>query len=143
MRIGEAAALAGLEPSTIRFYEQSGVLPAPERMASGYRDYTDEEVDLIRFVRRIRRLEIPLEDVRQIVELRNRGEAPCAVVREVMAREAAAIKSRIRELQELHGELERLQAKAGEFIDVWPQGPSVCQLVEAEADAESPSPPPS
>lgn len=134
MQIGEAAARAGVEASAIRFYEQAGVLPAPERTASGYRDYTLDEVDLIRFVRRARSLGIPLEDVRQIVELRTRGEAPCGVVRRVMAREAAAIESRIRELEELRAELERLQRRAEEISDVWPEGPCVCHLVEAEPE---------
>ncbi|HEX6301231.1 MAG TPA: MerR family transcriptional regulator [Acidimicrobiia bacterium] len=136
MRIGEAAALADVETSAIRFYEQSGVLPAPERTAAGYRDYTDEQVDLIRFVRRNRSLEIPLDDIRQMVELRIRGEAPCGVVRKVMAPEAAAIDSRIRELQELRAELKRLQTKAAEITDVWPEGPCVCHLVEAESGSK-------
>lgn len=132
MWIGEAADRAGVEASAIRFYEQSGVLPEPDRTNSGYRDYTDEEVDLIRFVRRARSLEIPLEDIRQIVDLRTHGEAPCQVVRQVMARESRAIETRIRELEELRAELLRLQEMAGEFSDNWPDGPCVCHLVEAE-----------
>jgi len=55
MRIGEAAAKAGLEPTAIRFYEKHGVLPGPERTDSGYRDYTDTDVALLLFVRRARR----------------------------------------------------------------------------------------
>ena len=133
MRIGEAAEAAGLEATAIRFYEKQGVLPGPDRTDSGYRNYTDEDVDLLRFVRRARNLEIPLDDVRQIVELRSRGQAPCGVVRRVMAREATAIESRIAELQALQAELSRLLDLADRVADDWPGGDCVCHIVEAES----------
>ena len=131
MRIGDAAAEAGLGATAIRFYEKQGVLPGPERTDSGYRDYSDEDVDLLRFVRRARNLEIPLDDVRQIVELRTRGQVPCEVVRRVIAREATAIESRIAELQVLRDEFMRLQQLAEEVADDWPSGDCVCHIVEA------------
>ena len=132
MRIGEAAKAAGLEATAIRFYEKQGVLPHPERTDSGYRDYADEDVELLRFVRRARSLEIPLDDVRQIVELRTRGQAPCEVVRRVMTREAATIDARIAELQELRDELKQLRGLADRVADDWPGGDCVCHIVEAE-----------
>ena len=131
MRIGEAAREAGVESSAIRFYEGSGVLPEPERTDSGYRVYRDDQVDLIRFVKRARSLGIPLDDVRQIVDLRTRGQAPCDVVRTVIRREAADIETRITELQGLRQELLRLQALAEEVTDDWPAGSCVCHIVES------------
>ena len=134
MRIGEAAAIAGLEASAIRFYEQQRVLPEPSRTESGYRAYGESEVELIRFVRRVRSLGVPLDDVREIVELRTRGQAPCEVVRKVMAREAVAIEARIAELQAMRHELIRLQALAEQEADDWPGGSCVCHIVEAAPD---------
>lgn len=135
MRISEAAEAAGLEATAIRFYEKQGVLPGPGRTDSGYRDYTESDIDLLRFVRRARSLEIPLDDVREIVDLRIRGQAPCDVVRSVMAREAAAIESRIEELQALRDELAHLQKQADEIGDDWPAGACVCHIVEADGPA--------
>ena len=131
MRIGEAAAEAGLEPTAIRFYEKHGVLPRPERTESGYRDYTDTDVALLRFVRRARSLGIPLDDVREIVELRIRGQAPCDVVRHAMTREAALIDSRIEELHALRDELLRLRELADQVADDWPGGDCVCHIVDS------------
>ncbi len=131
MRIGEAAREAGVESSAIRFYEGSGVLPEPERTDSGYRVYHDDQVDLIRFVKRARSLGIPLDDVRQIVGLRTQGQAPCEVVRTVIRREAADIEIRIAELQGLRQELLRLQVMAEEVTDDWPAGSCVCHIVES------------
>ncbi len=131
MRIGEAAAEVGLDASTIRFYESAGLLPEPARTPAGYRDYGGENLDLMRFVKRARGLEIPLADIRQIVELRNRGQAPCRVVRDVIDREAVMIDARIEELKQLRAELRRLQKLAAEVADDWPSGACVCHVVES------------
>ncbi|MEE8457984.1 MAG: MerR family transcriptional regulator, partial [Acidimicrobiia bacterium] len=98
MRIGEVAGLSGFETSAIRFYEADGVVPAPERTDAGYRDYSTKDVELLRFVRRLRSLELPLDDVREIVALRTAGQAPCGTVRSALAREAGAIDQRIEDL---------------------------------------------
>ncbi len=121
----------GLDASTIRFYESAGLLPPPARTPAGYRDYGGEDLDLMRFVKRARSLEIPLEDIRQIVDLRNRGQAPCRVVRAVIDREAVMIGARIEELKQLRTELRRLQELAAEMADDWPSGACVCHLVES------------
>ena len=90
MRIAQNAELALLEASAIRFYEWAGVLPAPDRSDAGYRDCDETDIERIRFVRRLRARELPLDDVREIVQLRISGEAPCQPVREAIGREAAA-----------------------------------------------------
>jgi DNA-binding transcriptional MerR regulator len=51
MRIGQLAAQAGYSVRTIRFYEQSGLLPTPDRTSGGYRDYDQDAVTRLRFVR--------------------------------------------------------------------------------------------
>lgn len=135
MQIGEAAALTGLDVSTIRFYEEQGVLPPPARSASGYRDYQESEVELMRFVRRLRILELPLDDITEIVALRTAGQAPCAVVRDALAREAAAIEDRISQLRKLGQELRRLQDEADQIRDDWPTS-CVCHVVAGAAVGE-------
>lgn len=128
MQIGDVARRSGLESTAIRYYESEGVLPAPARTASGYRSYTDEDVDLLRFVHRLRALELPLADIRSIVRLRTAGEAPCTAVRDALAREAAAIDHRIAELQRLRTELGELRAAADRMTDEWPAS-CVCHVL--------------
>lgn len=131
MRIGEAARQAELEASTVRFYEAQGVLPQPRRTESGYRDYSPADVELLRFVKRLRSLQLPSNDVKQIIELRIRGQAPCRVVRDAITREAAAIDARIDDLLRLRDELTRLQATADQITDDWPDS-CVCHVLERE-----------
>ncbi len=134
LQIGEVAAHSGLAASAIRYYESLDILPAPERSASGYRWYTGEDVDLLRFVARLRALEFPLADVREIVALRRDGKAPCAAVRSTLSREAAAIESRIKDLRRLAIELRSLEERARDLPDDWPTV-CVCDVLESPKQA--------
>ena len=129
MRIGQAAERAVLEPSAIRFYESTGVLPAPARSDAGYRDYDEADVDVMRFVRRLRALELPLDDIREIVRLRVSGKAPCRPVRDAIAREAEAVDDRIAELSRLRTELRTLGKRMDSIVDEWPEA-CVCHIIE-------------
>jgi len=129
MRIGEAARLSGLEASAIRFYETQGIVPVPNRTGAGYRDYSTDEVELLRFVRRLRSLELPLDDVREIVGLRVDDQTPCASVRTALARETAAIDQQIEDLHRLRDELRRLLMAAEQITDEWPTA-CVCHVLQ-------------
>lgn len=129
MRIGQAAEQALLEASAIRFYESAGVLPKPARSDAGYRVYGEADIELMRFVRRLRALELPLDDIREIVRLRTSGEAPCQPVRAAIAREAEAVDDRIAELTRLRAELRSLQERMDTIVDEWPQS-CVCHVIE-------------
>ena len=64
MKIGELAATTGLAPSAIRFYEQSGLLPAAERSANGYRSYPADAVDRLRYIQLAQALGFTLDALR-------------------------------------------------------------------------------
>lgn len=75
MRIGELGRPVGVDPATLRFYESVAVLPKPERTPAEYRSYGPADADRLRFV--AWSLGLSLDDVREILGLRDRGEAPC------------------------------------------------------------------
>ncbi len=126
MRIGELAQRLGLNPKTIRYYESIGLLPQPERTASGYRTYEQSDEDLLIFIRTAQRLGITLDEVREILALRDRGERPCTYVRNVLRRQVAEIHQRITELERLRDELLALEALA----DSLPEEGAVCRLID-------------
>jgi DNA-binding transcriptional MerR regulator len=66
MRIGELADRVGVSTDTLRFYERSGWLPRPERQQNSYREYDEKDVEHIRLLIDLRRLELPLEDAARI-----------------------------------------------------------------------------
>jgi DNA-binding transcriptional MerR regulator len=63
MRIGDAAAAIGATPRALRFYEQRGLLPPPRRTRSGQRDYTAEDVAVLRAIRHLLGLGLTVEDL--------------------------------------------------------------------------------
>lgn len=129
MRIGQAAERALLEASAIRSYESASVLPSPARSDAGYRDDDETDIEMMRFVRRLRALKLPLNDIREIVRLRTSGEAPCEPVRDAIARESEAVDDRIAGLTRLRTELHSLQQRMDATVDQWPQA-CVCHVIE-------------
>lgn len=110
MRIGELAGELGLNPKTIRFYEAGGLLPEPQRTASGYRTYTGADAERIRFIKSAQRLGMKLDEIREVLAFQERGEPPCDYVRTVLRQQAASIDERIAELTRLRDHLIELDA---------------------------------
>lgn len=127
MRIGEAAERVGVNPKTIRFYESIGVLPKPPRTQAGYRDYDDEHVDRLQFIKRAQRLGLKLEDIADVLAFRDRGERPCDYVVEVVRQEVHDLSARIREMRALKRELETLIADAEKRRAI--EGEKYCPLI--------------
>lgn len=117
MRIGELARTLGINASAVRFYESVGVLPEPARTPSGYRDYQEEDVGRIRFVKTAQSLGLALDAIREILAFRDRGEPPCGYVRETIAQEAAELEQRIKELRRLRRQLLELSERAAGLPD--------------------------
>lgn len=110
MRIGEAAAAAGMTAKTLRFYEESGLLPAARRSGNGYRDYNQESVTRLEFIRRGRAAGLALAQIREILAVRDAGEAPCTHVRDLLAGQLADLDNRIAELMALRSAVAGLHA---------------------------------
>ncbi|MDP8970878.1 MAG: heavy metal-responsive transcriptional regulator [Actinomycetota bacterium] len=127
MRIGELAARVGVNPRTIRYYESIGLLPQPQRTAAGYRSYDEDDLDRLAFVRRATELDLQLDEIREILALREQGHRPCDYVLHVTRRHLDDLDSRIRQMQRARDELRALIARAGDLPD---SGARYCPLIE-------------
>ncbi len=129
MRIGELARQSGLAPSAVRYYEQLGLLPSPERTASGYRIYAGDSVERVTFIRSAQAIGLTLAEVGQVLGVRDAGEAPCRIVTELIDRRHAEVRARIAELQALERELTSLSKRAArlEPRDCDPSG--ICHVI--------------
>lgn len=139
MKIGELAAASGTTAKTIRFYEQSGVLPEPTRMPSGYRDYGPEFVDRLSFVRRAQAAGLSLREIRQILAVHDRGEAPCGHVRGVLADRLDQVRAQIAELVTLEEHLNSLLVHAQHSPPTDHDTSSVCWILETDPDEQAPT----
>lgn len=128
MNIGEAAAASGVSAKMIRYYESVGLIPAPARTEAGYRVYAEQEVHLLRFVRRARDLGFSVESIGRLLALwQDRSRASADVKRLALAH-VEELERKARELQEMAATLKHLAATC--HGDARPDCPIIAGLAE-------------
>src|SRR2546430_15399315 len=80
MQIGELAKRSAVTVQTVRFYERLRLLPEPQRKDSGYRVYSGPDLKRLLFVRQAKSLGFSLDEIREILRMRERGHCPCGEV---------------------------------------------------------------
>lgn len=106
-RISELAERSGFSASTLRFYDQAGLLPATERSGGGYRLYDEHALERLRFIARGKQLGLPLDEIRELLTAWEEG--PCAPVqeklRQLLTEKISEVRGRIAELTDFSGQL--------------------------------------
>ncbi len=108
MQIGELADVTGFPTKTIRYYEQIGLLAAPEREANGYRSYGTDAAQRLHFVQHARSAGLTLREIAQVLAIRSEGRAPCVHVRNLLHHHLEQIDARLAELRAAKRELQGL-----------------------------------
>lgn len=130
MKIQELARQTGVSAKTIRYYEEIGLLPPPLRAENNYRRYGEKDIDRLRLVAGARRLDLSLEEIRELLDMRDRHEAPCRVLLERLEHKADEIAERIRALKQMENELRDLHELGRTFPTDDVEGKHcVCHLV--------------
>ena len=111
MRIGELSRKAGVDVETVRFYEREGLLDAPARTGSGYRAYGEEHLERLHFVRHCRSLDMPLAEIKRLIELSGNASVSCEEVDTLVRAHLARVKTKREALQTLEAQLESLSAQ--------------------------------
>ncbi len=131
LSIGAAARAAGVGIDTIRYYEREGLLPEPRRRPSGYRDYDDDAVAQLRFIRRAKTLGFRLDTVRELLALSGDRARGVAGVKQ-------RAQERLHEVEHRLCELERMRAGLQELIDACPGHGALehCPILQALSHEE-------
>lgn len=111
MKIGELATAADVSVQTVRYYERRGLLPEPERRASGYREYSPETIDRLHFIKRAQELGFTLSEIRELLELRLDPDTPAAAVKARAEAKIADIDHKLRELERIRHALVHLAGR--------------------------------
>lgn len=106
--IGDIAKRFGLNPRTIRYYEMIGILPKAKRTVSSYRVYDNETIERLEFILKAKTLGLKLDEIKEIILLYEKGEAPCECTREFIKNKISDIKEKIITLTELETRLTKL-----------------------------------
>ncbi|MDE3027241.1 MAG: helix-turn-helix domain-containing protein [Paracoccaceae bacterium] len=124
LSIGKLGEAAGVKVPTIRYYEQIGLLPEPERSGGNQRLYGRAAQDRLAFIRHARELGFPLDAIRDLLSLSDRPDQTCAAADAIAQAQLAAVEHRIARLNALRAELQRMVAQcAGGRI-------SECRVIE-------------
>jgi DNA-binding transcriptional MerR regulator len=141
MRIGELARQVGVSTDTVRFYERSGWLPRAARRDNDYRDYGEPDVEHLRLLIDLRRLDVPLEDAGKIASWCHSGHCAdtTAELPRLIAARRSEIADRIAGLQALDarlGGLERHLTRPRRLLQVMDASGPCCDAADAVVGAE-------
>jgi Hg(II)-responsive transcriptional regulator len=125
MWISEAAEQAGVNVQTLRYYERRGLLPKPPRQTSGYREFPDDAVRVVRFIKRAQELGFSLDEVEELLRLRRQSGRNRARIR-------AVAEEKIRQIEQKISELERMKKALRTLVHACHEGAALdCPIIEA------------
>ena len=108
LKVSQLAKQTGVSPDAVRFYEKEGLLPAPPRTSSGYRAYDESTTQRIRFIKGAQSMGLRLAEIRELLDIQDRGACPCGHTRTIVERRLAEIDAEMKRLAELRTELHRM-----------------------------------
>lgn len=129
---GDVAKALGIGVQTLHYYEREGLIPPPRRSGSGYRLYSPELVERVRFIRKAQALGLLLDEVKDILRLAERGKSPCGRVQAALAAKLHEVDERLVELQSFRDELAMLVHEAPVLRDGGAPA-QLCAIVEEAA----------
>jgi len=136
MKIQEFAQRTGLSAKTIRYYESIGILTSPRRAPNGYREYSEKDLARARFVAGTRSLDLSLEEIREILAMQDRREAPCRTLLNLIEQKANQIEERIRLLKQMEVDMRQLHQLGLTFPTDDIDGKNcICHLVSEHSNA--------
>lgn len=101
LSIGQVARRAGVGVETVRFYEREGLLEEPPRRTSGYRQYSEQVVKRIHFIKRAQKLGFSLKEITELLTLRVDGQTSCEEVKGRTEAKIAEVERKLIELQRM------------------------------------------
>lgn len=111
MRIGELGQATGVDIETIRYYEKTGLLAAPERRPNGYRSYGVAHLERLAFIRHCRALDMPLAEIKRLLDFAVHSAADCGDIDRLIDEQLARVRSRLESMRALEKQLAALRAR--------------------------------
>lgn len=129
--IGAIAKQADTPIKTIRYYEAVGLLPRPPRTTSRYRLYPPATVERLAFIRKAQSLGLRLDEIKEVLELADRGRCPCGHVQRVLTTRLAELKRKIADLRVLERRIQQA-TRRGCPPNFRPRGKAICPTIERQ-----------
>jgi MerR family transcriptional regulator, mercuric resistance operon regulatory protein len=108
MLIGQVAAQAGVHVQTVRYYERRGLLKKPSRLSSGYRTYSNSEIEIIAFIKQTQKLGFTLDEIEPVLRMRSGRVGDVEEIRALCQSKLSRIDTQINALRQMRRELQRV-----------------------------------
>jgi DNA-binding transcriptional MerR regulator len=115
--ISAQAAALGLSADALRYYERLGLMPPPPRTAAGYRLYGEEAAERLSFISGAKRMGLRLADIKELLDIRDRGQCPCGHTKDLVERRLAEVDAEMRQLSAVRVQLLTLRKRNEECFD--------------------------
>ncbi len=136
MQIGELAKRSAVTVQTVRFYERLRLLPEPQRKDSGYRIYSEPDLKRLRFVRQAKSLGFSLDEIREILRLRERGHCPCGDVVSIAQRHLRTVEEQISQLSKFRDGLNQAVNRWKRSGKQTISADAICVLIERTLESD-------
>ena len=117
LTISRLAREVGVSADTLRYYERLGLVAAPIRTAAGYRIYDDSAGERLRFIKTAQHMGLRLADIKDLLEIKDRGGCPCGHTTAVVERRLAVVDAELSRLRTMRVELVALRARIRDCAD--------------------------
>ncbi|WP_319420473.1 heavy metal-responsive transcriptional regulator [Pleurocapsa sp. FMAR1] len=131
LKIGELAKQTGLAVGTLRYYSDLGLLQPVHRGDNGYRYYSQDASQQVEFIKKAQALGFTLEEIKQILNVRDRGEKPCSLVQSLLDSKIEQIQIQIRRMTLFKAELEEYRAAWANNPNLESKPQEVCPLISS------------
>lgn len=135
MLIGRLAAATAVTTKTLRFYENEGLLAEPARTPAGYRDYPDQAIDRVRFIRHAQAAGLTLAHISQILRIRDGGDPPCDHLAQLIDQRLDDVERRLTELEHTRTELHALKRRLDDLDPADCDDTGICAAIPDPADS--------
>jgi MerR family copper efflux transcriptional regulator len=108
LTIGKVAKLSGVGVEAVRYYEREGIIDQPSRAAGGFREYPEDVVHRIRFIKRVQELGFSLREISDLLNLRMR-RGSCGTIKEKAEQKLAQVEEKISDLRRIQAALRKVK----------------------------------
>lgn len=135
LTVSQLARRVGTSGDTIRYYERIGLLAEADRTPAGYRLFGDDAVQRVAFVKRAQRFGLQLEEIRELLDVRELGLCPCGHAKALLAAKLSEIDEQIASLARLRDDVVGLMADGvSDDGGCWPCGDQFLQIQSPEKE---------
>lgn len=131
LKIGKLAKQTGLAVGTLRYYSDLGLLLPAKIAENGYRYYSQDASSQVEFIKKAQALGFTLEEIRQILDVRDRGEKPCNLVQSLLNDKIDRLEIQIKQMTLFRRELEQYRADWENSPDTELEAQEVCPLISS------------